>query len=152
MSTVRFSVIPASYVYLMRDRRVLLQRRHNTGYMDGMWAAGAAGHVELGETAASAARREVREELGIDVPLTSLCAVTVMQRTDGTPSPTEQRADWFFTATGWQGEPVIMEPHKCAEISWFDLNRLPASIPDYERLVLDGLAAGSLERVTSFGF
>ena len=152
MSTVRFSVIPASYVYLMRGRHVLLQRRHNTGYMDGMWAAGAAGHIELGETAAVAAGREVREELGIDVPPTGLCAVTVMQRTDGTSSPTEQRADWFFTATEWEGEPVIMEPHKCAEISWFDLDHLPTSIPDYERLVLDGLASGRVEHVTSFGF
>jgi hypothetical protein len=40
----RFSVVPAAYVYLSRGDQVLLQRRQNTGYMDGMWVAGAAGH------------------------------------------------------------------------------------------------------------
>ena len=39
----RYSLIPASYVYLLRDGAVLLQLRQNTGYMDGYWAAGAAG-------------------------------------------------------------------------------------------------------------
>lgn len=38
-----FALIPASYVYLRRDDQVLLQQRINTGYMDGHWAAGAAG-------------------------------------------------------------------------------------------------------------
>jgi 8-oxo-dGTP pyrophosphatase MutT (NUDIX family) len=61
----RFSVIPAAYVYLLQGREVLLQRRQNTGYQDGRWVAGAAGHVELGETAAVAAAREAIEEIGV---------------------------------------------------------------------------------------
>lgn len=152
MSPVRFSVVPASYVYLVRGRMVLLQRRQNTGYMDGMWVAGAAGHIERGETATDAARREAREELDITLAASELEPVTVMQRTDGTPTPNEQRVDWFFTAREWTREPRIMEPDKCAEIAWFDLDGLPTAIPAYERLVLDGLAAGNLARLTSFGF
>ena len=58
----RFVVVPASYVFLLRDgvtgAEVLLQLRQNTGYMDDHWAAAAAGHVEQGETAYDAARRE----------------------------------------------------------------------------------------------
>jgi len=46
----RFVVVPASYVFLLRDgsdgsvtgTEVLLQLRQNTGYMDGHWAAAAA--------------------------------------------------------------------------------------------------------------
>ena len=45
---------------------VLLQLRQHTGYMDDHWAAAAAGHVERGETAYDAARREAREEIGVD--------------------------------------------------------------------------------------
>ena len=59
-----FALVPASYVLLLRGPEVLLQRRQNTGYMDGFWVAGAAGHVEPGETARHAAVREAREELG----------------------------------------------------------------------------------------
>ena len=63
-------VVPASYVYLLREAdggatEVLLQLRQGTPYMDGHWAAAAAGHVERGETAYDAARREAAEELGL---------------------------------------------------------------------------------------
>ena len=61
----RFVVVPASYVFFLRDDRVLLQLRQNTGFMDDHWAAAAAGHVEQGETAQDAAVREVEEETGI---------------------------------------------------------------------------------------
>ena len=47
---------------------MLLQLRQNTGFMDGHWAAAAAGHVEKGETAYDAARREAAEEIGVDGP------------------------------------------------------------------------------------
>ncbi len=59
MSHDRFTVVPAAYVFLLRDApdegsaartEVLLQLRSGTGYMDDHWAAAAAGHVEKGET------------------------------------------------------------------------------------------------------
>lgn len=131
---------------------MLLQLRQNTGYMDGMWVAGAAGHIELGETAVAAARRETREEIGVDVPTSAFRPLTVMQRTDGSSAPNEQRVDWFFTAHQWTGEPVIMEPRKCAQLAWFDLSELPPNIPEYERVVLEGFAAGQLDPITSVGF
>jgi len=145
-------VVPAAYVYLTREDQVLLQRRQNTGYMDGMWVAGAAGHIELGETAAAAAIREAAEELGVRLDPVGLRAATIMQRTDGTADPVEQRADWFFTATRWTGEPSVTEPDKCDAVAWFDLTALPDEIPDYERLVLDGLASRTLSPFTSFGY
>src|SRR5256885_8252392 len=98
--TDRFRVVPASYVFLLRPelRRpgddVLLQLRQNTGYMDGHWAAAAAGHVERGETAYDAARREAREEIGVEVA--DLSFVTSMQRTQHA-DPIDERIDFFFT-------------------------------------------------------
>jgi 8-oxo-dGTP diphosphatase len=42
----RFTVVPASYVFLLRDGsagpEVLLQLRRNSGYVDDHWAAAAA--------------------------------------------------------------------------------------------------------------
>lgn len=152
MTEHRFAVVPAVYVYLRRGNEVLLQLRQGTGYMDGMWAAGAAGHIELGETAAAAGVREAAEELGIMLEENELIPLTVMQRTDGTASAIEQRADWFFTATSWEGTPRIIEPSKCAQIEWFPLTMLPETMPPHERAVLDALAQGTITTFSSFGF
>lgn len=148
----RFAVVPAVYVYLRRGDEVLLQLRSGTGHMDGTWAAAASGHIELGETVVAAALREAAEELGIALISHELTPLTVMQRTDGTAAPIEQRVDWFTAATRWSGTPRIMEPAKCAGLEWFDLDRLPEAMPPYERAVLEGLRAESLPAFTSFGF
>ena len=148
----RYSLIPASYVYLLRDGAVLLQLRQNTGYMDGYWAAGAAGHVEAGETAVDAAVRELREELGLSVQREDLVPSSVMHRTDGSDNPREQRVEWFFSCASWAGEPTILEPRKCAELRWFPLDDLPARIPDYERVALDWLRDGTGIGLLNVGF
>lgn len=147
-----FALVPASYVYFLRDDEVLLQRRAHTGYMDGHWVAGAAGHIEPGETAIEAAVREAGEELGVTVRADDLTLLTVMHRTDGTDNPIEQRVDWFWSARVWTGNPRICEPSKCADLRWHDFGALPAPIPDYERLVIESLAGAPLPRTTSHGF
>jgi len=61
----RFRVVPAAYVLLRREGQVLLQLRRGTGFMDGFWAAGAAGHVEAGESVLDAAVRDVEAMDGL---------------------------------------------------------------------------------------
>jgi 8-oxo-dGTP diphosphatase len=151
--TDRFRVVPASYVFLLRPGadgvdEVLLQLRQNTGYMDGHWAAAAAGHVERGETAYDAARREVREEIGVDD--VDLAFVTAMQRTRRA-DPIDERIDFFFTTRSWNGEPHIVEPDKASALEWFPLDRLPDPVVPHERVVLEGLGTG-LESYITFGF
>jgi 8-oxo-dGTP diphosphatase len=127
---------------------VLLQLRQHTGYMDDHWAAAAAGHVERGETAYDAARREAREEIGIDD--VALEFVTSMQRTRHA-DPIDERIDFFFSARTWSGTPRILEPAKCAALEWFPLTSLPDPVVPHERVVLDGLGTG-LASYTTFGF
>jgi len=140
----RFVVVPASYVFLLRDgvtaTEVLLQLRQNTGYMDDHWAA-AALHV--------AGHREAREELAVsDLVLEFL---TTMQRT-AHDLPIDERVDFFFACRSWQGEPTITEPAKCADLRWFPLDRLPQPVVPHELVVLEGLRDGTLPPLTSFGF
>jgi 8-oxo-dGTP diphosphatase len=146
-------VVPAAYVFLLRaggsGDEVLLQLRQNTGYMDAHWAAAAAGHVERGETAYDAARREAAEEIAVaDLDLEF---VTSMQRT-AHADPIDERIDFFFTARSWTGTPRVVEPTKCAELRWFPLARLPDPVVPHELRVLDGIRIGGLAPYTSFGF
>ena len=145
-------LVPASYIYLLRDNEthgteVLLQRRQGTTYMDGHWAAAAAGHVERGETAFAAAQREATEELGITEA--ELAFEFTMQRTQG-GEPIDERVDFFFTARSWTGEPQIMEPLKCGELRWCPLSDLPAPVVPHEAFALSQL--GNDQRYLTHGF
>ena len=149
----RFVVVPASYVFLLRgggdDTEVLLQLRTNTGYMDDHWAAAAAGHVERGETAVDAARREALEEIGVtDL---DLAFVTAMQRTRHA-LPIDERIDFFFTARSWTGEPRIVEAAKAAELRWCPLADLPDPVVPHERAVLEAVRTGTTTAYSTFGF
>jgi 8-oxo-dGTP diphosphatase len=153
--TDRFVVVPAAYVFLVRPapmpggREVLLQLRRGTGYMDEHWAAAVAGHVERGESVYDAGRREAAEEVGVDdVDLVPWCA---MQRT-GTGEPIDERVDYFFTATSWAGTPRIMEPQKCADLRWFNLDALPSPVVPHELRVLASIRAGHTAPILTHGF
>lgn len=153
MTHGRFVVVPAAYVFLLRDGvagpEVLLQLRQGTGYMDDHWAAAAAGHVEQGETAVDAARREAVEE--IDVHDLDLQFVTAMQRTRG-GEPIDERIDFFFTARSWSGEPRIVEPAKCADLRWCPLDALPEPVVPHELSVLQAIRSGTTAPYSTFGF
>ncbi|WP_402375196.1 NUDIX hydrolase [Isoptericola rhizosphaerae] len=148
----RFRVVPAVYLLLRREGQVLLQLRSGTGFMDGYWAAGAAGHVEEGESVLEAAVREAREELGVTVAPADLEALTVMHRgLPGGPA-LEQRVDFFFAASRWQGDPVLQERDKAADLRWFPFVHLPEPVVPHELVVLRALHDGAVPRVTVRGF
>ena len=154
--TDRFVVVPAAYVFLLRPapmpggREVLLQLRRGTGYMDEHWAAAVAGHVERGETVFAAAAREAVEEVGVtDVDVVPWCA---MQRTGADGLPIDERVDYFFTATSWTGTPRIVEPEKCADLRWFNLDTLPSPVVPHELSVLQSIRSGSTPPIVTHGF
>ena len=116
--------------------------------MDDHWAAAAAGHVEKGETAYDAARREAVEEVGLTN--LELEFVTAMQRTRG-GEPIDERIDFFFACRSWSGEPRIVEPTKAAALQWFPLDALPDPVVPHELHVLQRLRTG-LPPYSTFGF
>jgi len=63
------------YIIVMNDKgEVFLQKRSmKKDLYPGCYACSATGHVEYGESYEEAARRELKEELGIESPLKKIC-------------------------------------------------------------------------------
>jgi 8-oxo-dGTP pyrophosphatase MutT (NUDIX family) len=153
---MRFQVVPAAYVLLRRTEdgveQLLLQLRQGTGYMDGHWAAAAAGHVEAGESVLDAAVREAAEELGITIDPADLVPLCAMHRTVAPHGPIDERVDFFFECRRWAGTPRTQECDKSADLRWFDLDALPDPVVPHERQVMTALRGGSLRAIVTHGF
>lgn len=134
---MRNETVPASYLILIRDNKTLLLKRANTGYEDGNYSL-IAGHVEQGESFSTCLIREAEEEAGIILQSDDLEVLHIMHRDSGQDKQ-NQRIDVFFTACKWTGEIRNMEPHKCDDLSWFDLNAIPENTISYIRKVLENL-------------
>lgn len=138
MSNTRFTFLSAVHGLFFDGEKVLLSERKNTGYMDGYFSL-PAGHVDGGETIASALRREVKEEIG--VMLTDIPDPThVMHRII---SSTEERIDFFFIITSWSGDIINAEPDKCAQLIWVNKSNLPEKMVPYIRKAIEEIAAGN---------
>lgn len=118
------------HLLLLRNGKILLQRRFNTGFEDGKFSV-IAGHINGGETFREAMVREAREEAGIELSVEDLEVVHLLHR----KVPVE-KIDTFITTKKWIGEPRITEPNKADDLRWFDLQTLPENMVDYVRVVL----------------
>lgn len=117
---------------LVRGGRVLLGlRRADRASYPGVWDL-PGGHVEPGESPRDAARRELREELGVDAELGAPWRVLV----DGD----DELSVWLVRA--WTGEVRNVADHEHERLAWFaaeDLTGLDLAHPAYVALLGDAL-------------
>ncbi len=132
MTKERFKIVPAVYLVLMKDNKILLSRRYNTGYFDNYYSF-PAGHLDGKETLKQAMVREASEEIGILLDVNDLELIHVMNR----KIPDNERVDFFFTAKKWEGQPSIMETDRCDNLTWFEFSNLPKNIIPYIKQVID---------------
>jgi len=133
----RFKLIPTSHLILRRDNKILLSRRFQTGYEDGNYSV-VAGHLGGNETFIQAMVREAKEEADIYIKPEDLKVVHVMHRRVSN----EERIDFFLIAKKWKGEAKIMEPHKCDDLRWFELDSLPKNIIPYVKQAIEKIQEG----------
>ena len=146
MSKQRFTLPAAVFLVLVKDEKVLLMRRANTGWCDGDYDL-IAGHIDGNESLTTAVIREAKEEMGITVVPE---AAKFSHLLHGLFSDDKEYFDIFFTAESWEGEPTIMEPDKCDKLAWFDLDNLPTNLTESTRLYFSAMAAHKL--YSDFGF
>lgn len=132
-----FRVHSAVYLLLVRENKLLLLRRTNTGYEDGKLSL-VAGKMDGNEEVKRAAAREAWEESGVRVDPADLEVASVMHRL----SDTGEWIDFFLTVKRWEGEPYNREPDKCSEMAWYPLDGLPEDMIPYVRQAVENVLAG----------
>lgn len=131
------SVIGVHLILQLEDR-VLLGLREGTGWRDGHYHV-PAGHLEAGETVTAGAVREAKEELGLSLREQDLELVHTVHHWTAEDDP---RLQLFFRVRSWVGEPVNMEPHKCAGLGWYPLGELPEPMVDFTAVALKTFPQG----------
>lgn len=128
---MRFKLVSAAHLFLIKGDEILLLRRYNTGYEDGKYSV-VAGHLDGGEPVKTAMIREAKEEIGIDILDQDLEVVQVMHRLAD-----DERIDFFLQASVWTGEIKNMEPHKCDDLAWHPIDNLPDNLIPYVKRAID---------------
>jgi len=105
-----FSVPIGVHLLLMKDNKVLLSKRSNKGYADGVWSL-PAGKIDGQETLVDALCRETFEE--IRVMPKNLIFKGLMHKIE---HDNYENFAVFFVCEEWVGTIENKEPHKCTEL------------------------------------
>jgi len=106
-------------VIIIRDGNILLGKRRNT-HGAGSWCC-PGGHLEFGESFEACARREVREETGLEIENLRPGTFT----NDLFSREGKHYVTLFMLADCPRGEPLVCEPDKCETWAWFSVDALP---------------------------
>jgi len=116
----------------------LLMKRSGKVRNESGWWSKPGGGIDFGERAIDAMKREIFEEIGIEVKI-----IGYLPHTDHIIE--EENQHWLainYIAKIKSGDPKIMELHKCEELKWFDLDKLPKKTTKTTREPIDDYLAG----------
>jgi len=126
----RRRVVVDVILLLMRNGRILLRERANTGYGDGAYEP-PTGQLADRETIVETAVRVASAEAGIAIRAENVSLAHVMHDVSGSG-----RIAFFLTITGWHGE--FTSP----DARWFGVGNLPTNMLDRSRVALRNYAEG----------
>lgn len=126
----RRKVVVDVILLLMRDERILLRERANTGYGDSAYEP-PSGQLADRETIVETAIRVAADQAGLDIDAGNVSLAHVMHDVSGSG-----RIAFFLSVAGWQGE--------CSSpgARWFPVGHLPTNMLDRSRVALRNYADG----------
>jgi len=134
----RFKLPCAVSLLLIRDNKILLLRRCNTGWQDGIYGV-PAGHIDGDESLTDALLREAYEEISITIQASDAMFAHMTH--------TKSNKEYlyvYFAVKKWQGEPYNKEPNKCDRIHWASLDKLPHNTVPVIREAIESYRKGVL--------
>lgn len=130
--TLRCAVFLILTKYENGKKYILCQKRQNTGILDNQYDIACSGHLEKDESVKEAMIREAKEEIGIDINYEDL-------EYSSTIHATFYDSDYIlvtFKTDKYSGTPTIMEPDKCSELKWFEIDNLPEELATTRQVML----------------
>ena len=128
----RFMVTVGAVVLDERRRVMLLNHEFRTG--SGWGIPG--GFLERGEQPLEALRRELREEVGVEVDAAEIINVRTLRK--------PQQVEIHFRCRARAGEPATPQSMEINSVGWFDADRLPPELSsDQRRIIKHALAGGA---------
>lgn len=109
-------------VIIFKGNKILLGKRID-GHNKDTWQS-TGGHLEFGESFEDCARREVREETGLEVTNIK----QVIATNDIFFKEAKHYVTIFMACEYKNGTPSVREPNKCSEWRWFDKGNLPENL------------------------
>lgn len=137
MKKERHKIVAAVYAIIIKNGKILLSLRENTGFMDG-WYSLVAGHVEADETVDEAMLREAKEEANIVVKSMKLGTVMFRKGIDGR----DDYMDFFFIIDDYEGDIINKEPQKRGELKFFNITNMPNNVLNYVSKAVDNALKG----------
>lgn len=133
-------------VMIQNDNGEVLLGLRKGSHGSGEWSF-PGGHLEFGETVFETAKREVKEEIDLDVDKLKLISVADEMRyikSDG-----KHYLNLGVKAEYRGGEVRNMEPHKCKEWKWFGLDNLPKNLFEGTKLTLENYKSTNIYKERS---
>lgn len=122
-------------VVVFKDGKILLGKRkgaHGAGEY-----AGPGGHLEYLESIEECAKRETREETGMEITnVRFLCVTNLKKYAPKHYIDIGVAADWV------SGEPQVLEPEKLERWDWYDLDSIPDPLFGVESNYLEAIRTG----------
>lgn len=142
---MRFKSRVAVMAIIIKDNKILLQKRKNTEFMNNQWDFAATGHVEENEKLTSAIIREAKEEIGICITKLDFVHIEYLRISDEITY-----TNVYFNVIEFTGMPKICEDNKISRLEWFDLDGLPVDIVQNRRRILENIKNKQL--ISEVGF
>ena len=141
----RFKIACSVHLILIKDDKILLQMRNNPNkYGYGMLGM-PAGHLEANENVYDAFKREMKEELGINV---TNCKIVQVMNLKG---DTDVYDAYFFTCD-YLGNIKNMEKENVKSFVWIDINSNIEKLMPYQKYALSKYLESKDNKFTIYGW